>query len=650
MLCPALSGGVTDLKTHSTMLQQIRDRITGKFALVILVVLALSFVFFGVSGSFIGLGYAAKVNGQEIPIASFENAYRNRLLQLAEQGSEIPTELRPLLRDGVLDGQIRDLLVEQYIDDARYEVADRLVTDVIQRNPTWQVDGEFSRDEYYQWLDQQAVTPSQFEMNQRLGMEINQLQRGVAATAFVTPSEYRRYLNLYGEQRQVSVAEVDVAALTESIEVSEADIQAYYDERPEGFMSPESVDLRYLELSRSALAGEVDVTEQELKDYYDDSSSLYLQEEQRQARHILIPFGDDEAAAEQEAAGLTARAGAGEPFEDLARQYSKDTGTAERGGDLGLLLRAQLPAELGDAVFAMDVGDVDGPVRTSFGFHVVKLDEARAGGVLPLDEVRNEVLSALQIEKADAAYSRMERSLSAALFDAEDIQSLSETVGLELRSADGFQRTGGEPFAANQAIIDTVFADRVLNDREISDIVELDADRSVVVAVESYQEAARRPLAEVSDQILSAVKSERAFAIANERVATLEAALAGGQDFEEAAALVEGTETRTIAVTRQSTDGDSRVRASVFQEKKPVAGQPRVGTVLMENGNYAVYSVTAYSPGRPESIPLAERDEMKIQLGADSGSKDYLALIMNLENEAEIIKSEDVLAADSLFE
>lgn len=632
------------------MLQQIRDRITGKFALAILALIALPFVFFGINYNFIGLGYAAKVNGEEIPVVSFENAYRNRLLALAEQGSEIPAELRPLLRDGVLDAQIRDLLVEQYIDAAQYKVADRVVTDLIQRDPTWQVDGEFSRDAYYLWLEQQAVTPAQFESNQRLSMEINQLQRGVGATAFVTPSEYRRYLNLYGEQRQVAIAEIDVAALTASMEVTDADIQAYYDERPDGFMSPETVDLQYVELSRSALADGIEITEQELQDYYDDSSSLYLQEEQRRARHILLPFGDDEAATEQEAVGLAARAAAGEPFEDLARQYSKDTGTAERGGDLGLLLKAQLPAELGDAVYAMNIGDVQGPVRTSFGFHIVKLDEVRAGGVLPLDEVRNEVLAALRLEKADGAYLRMERDLSTALFDADSIQALAAAVGLELKSAEAFQRSGGAPFAANQAVIDAVFSERVLSERELSDIVELDADRAVVLAVESYREAARRPLAEVSDQIRNAVKSERAFEIANERVSTLEAALLSGSDFETAAAQVDGAQTRTVAITRQSADGDGRIRAAVFQEKKPAPGRPRVGTVLMENGNYAVYSVTAYSPGRPESIPLAERDEMKVQLAADSGSKDYVALILNLEKEAEIIKSEDVLAADSMFE
>ena len=396
------------------MLQQIRDRITGKFALAILALIALPFVFFGINYNFIGLGYAAKVNGEEVSVVAFESAYRNQLLSLAEQGTEIPTELRSLVRDGVLDSLIRERLVEQYIGTAKYEVADNLVTEFIQRQGTWQVDGQFSREAYYLWLEQQALTPAVFEASQRQGLKQNQLQRGVAATAFVTPSEYRRYLNLYGEQRQVSIAEFDIAALTASVEVSEDDVKAYYDERPEGFQSPESVDLAYVELDRGALAGNIELTEDELQEYYEGESERFRQEEQRQARHILIPFGDDEAAAEQQAAALAARANAGEPFEDLARQYSKDSGSAPNGGDLGMLLREQYPPALGDALYSMEKGDIEGPIRTTFGFHIVRLDELRAGGPLPLAEIRGELERELRLEEQaeSACYARQfERDL-----------------------------------------------------------------------------------------------------------------------------------------------------------------------------------------------------------------------------------------------
>lgn len=640
----------SDPKDSTTMLQKIRDRITGKFALAILALIALPFVFFGINYNFIGLGYAAKVNGEEISIFQFETAYRNQLLALAEQGQEIPTELRALLREGVLDSLVRETLVDQFLDEAGYEVSDQMISDLIQRDATWQVDGEFSREAYYLWLEQRARSAAEFEASRRRGMMQNQLQRGIAATAFVTPSEYRRYLNLNGEQRQVSIAEIDVSALADTIEVSDEESQAYYDERPDAYRSSESVDLTYVELRRDALAAVIQISEDELQQYYQDSSSRYVQDERRQARHILIAFEDDEDAAEQQAAALAARAGAGEPFEDLARQYSKDSGSAQKGGDLGLLLRTQLPVELGDVIFAMERGDVEGPVRSTFGFHVIRLDEVRDGGPLPLEEIRGELESALLSDKVEADYLALSRELSNALFDAADMQSLGDAVGLDVMTVSGFTRSGGEPFGANQAAIDGVFDNRVLVDRNISDIIELDADRAIVVKVEAYHEAVRRPLEDVIDQVVSSVKSERALAIANERVSALQTALRAGTAFSEAAAEVEGMSTRTVAISRQDSESDSRIRASVFQEKKPLSGQPRVGTVITEDGNYAVYSVTAHAPGRPESIPLAERDQMKLQLGFQSGSQDIASMIVELERRADIVKSEDVLSAESMFE
>ena len=633
-----------------TMLQKIRDRITGKIALAFLALIALPFVFFGIDYNFIGLGYAAKVNGEEVSINMFENAYRNQLLALAEQGQEVPEELRTLVREGVLDTLIREELVLQYLRESGYRIPDTLVSEAIQSEPTWQEDGAFSPEAYYTWLEQRAITAAEFEENQRRFLEQNQLRRGIALTAFVTPAEYRRYLNLYGEQRQVAIAEIDVTALSEAVEVTDEDVQAYYDSRPDAFLSPESVDFQYVELSRSGLAETLEITEDELQRYYEQAGERFVRDEQRQARHILIPFGDDEAAAEAEAAALTARASAGEPFEDLARQYSKDGGTAPQGGDLGLLLKSQLPVELGDAIFVMEQGDVEGPVRSTFGFHVIRLDDIQSGGPMPLSEIRNELIAELRADKVEAVFQEKERDLSNALFDAANVESLAATVGLPLSSVSGFERSGGGPFGGNQAAIDAVFDERVLVDREVSDLVEIDADRTVVIGVSDYREAARRPLDEVAEDIARSIRSERAFALASERVSELRAALADGSNFDDAASGVEGFATRTVSVTRQSQDVDSRLRAAVFQEKKPAAGTPRVGTVVTAGGNYAVYSVTAYAPGRPESIPLAERDAMKEQLAVQSGSQDFASFVRELELRADIAKSEDALAADSFYE
>ena len=462
------------------MLQNIRDNFTGKFAIGLIALIAVSFVFWGVSSPFIGGGYAAKVDGVEIPLAQLEQDYRRQLAQYVEQFGELPESFRRPLRERVLDNLVRNTVVDIHVVGEGFRISDETVTTSIQRTADFQVDGAFSKERYFELLADNGLVPAQYEARQRRAMQQSQLQRSIAATAFVTPGEYRRYLNLMGEQRRVTLATFDSAAISEAIDISEEEIVAFYDARPGEFTLPETADIEYIEIRRDVLNQQVEISEEALANYYEVSKNRYLQDEQRRARHILIPFGDDEDAAQEQAEALTARIRAGEPFEDLARQYSQDGGTSAQGGDLGLILQSQMPGELGDAIFSMFEGDIEGPVKTDFGFHVVRLDEILERGPAPLAEVRSELEIELRDSEVETLYRDVERDLSNALFDATELATMAEAVGLEVKAVERFPRIGGEPFGSNQAAIDAIFDDRVLHDGEISEIIELEDRKSVV--------------------------------------------------------------------------------------------------------------------------------------------------------------------------
>ncbi len=626
------------------MLQKIRDRLTGGYAIAFLALLAIPFAFFGISYDFTGGAYAAKVNGVEISSARLQNEYLQQLTQFTEEGTEIPDNLRPLIRRSVLSNLIRETLVNQHVAEAGYRIGDPMVAEYIQGIPEFQVDGRFSRDRYYTWLQERGLSPVEFEESQRNSLRLQQFQRGHAATAFVTPAEYRRYLNLYGEQRRAAVATFEVDAIAEEVEPTDEEIVAYYEEHAAEFQSPESVDVRYVEVDRRELRNRVDIDEQDLREYYEQVSSRYLRDERRRASHILIPFGDDEEAAREQAAELAARARAGEPFGDLARQYSADTGTAEEGGDLGPLTRELMPEALGDVVFGMQEGEVAGPVESDFGYHVVRLDEVESGGPAPLEEVREEVERELRGIEAEAAYEELERALSDALFEGLSIEEIAGNTGLEVRSASGLTRQGGEPFGGNQAVIDTVFDPSLREEDMVSDIVELDANRSAVFSVEEHHEAARLPLEAVRDEIVARLSDERARDIARDRARALQARLAEGADFREAAAEVGAEASPLRTVGRQDSDLDPAVLQAIFRASKPGSGDDRTfGQAETRDGDVAVYSVAAVIPGRPEAIPLEERDAGKLQLAQEAGGADYTALVLELERRADIEIAEDAL-------
>ena len=632
------------------MLQRIRERLTGPISLGILGIIAITFVFFGVGNyDFLGTGYAAKVDDVEIPLFQLENAYQNQLLQLSEYG-ELPAQYLATIKSSILERLIRDTLVDLHVVDSGYRIDDAMVTALIQRAPQFREGDAFNKELYYTWLDQTAQDAAVFEAQQRQAIRVNQLQRGIGATAFVTPAEYRRYLNLFAEQRQASIATFDIAALADTVVVKEEDIAAYFDAVPNAFMSPETVDFEYIDLRRDVLTQAIEVSEEELLQYYEESSNRFQQDEQRQASHILILFEDDEVAAEEQAVALTARARAGEPFEDLARQYSKDGGTSTRGGDLGTILQTQMPGALGDAIFTMRKGEIQGPVRSDFGFHVVRLDDIIAGGPLPLAQVRGELEGELKTRAADARFLELERTLTDALFDANDLQVMAASSGLEVALATGYTRSGGAPFGGSQAVIDAVFDAGVLLDGQISDVIEIDINRSAVIRVKEYHEEARKTVDDVRDEIRFTLQSERALNMVEDRARRFIEALRNGETFDAAAIDVEAAVTPTVMVGRQNQTIDANVLNEIFRAKKPSPGNARIESVITTVGDYVVFMVTAVIPGRPESIPLADRDARKEQLESAAGAADFSAYVSELEQRANIERSDTALQQQDFFQ
>jgi len=631
------------------MLQQIRENFAGTFAIVLLALIGLSFVFFGLNYSFIGQSYAAKVDGDKIDAMVFENEYQNAIRrnpQLATVGPEVRAQVRSRL----LDQLITEQLIENYLDSQGFRVSDEQIRDAIRETPQFQVDGQFDRETYQAVLAQNGIDPVQFEREQRSGLRFRQLQLALAATAVVTPAEYRRYLNLLGEQRIATVGTITTDDVQDAIEITDDMISAYYETNAQRYEVPESADVAYLRISRDDIAESIAVSEDDLEAYYESNRSRYLQEEQRRARHILITTGDGEDAARARAEDALARIRAGESFADVAAELSEDGGTATNGGDLGLLTRSQLPTELGAAVFSMQVGEVEGPIEGEFGFHVVQLDEVADPAPLPLDQVRGELLTELRQSEIDARFRDLERQVSDALFDGSDLEAIAGITGLEIETAAGLTRAGGEPFGSNQAVIDTVFSDGVLRDGRISDVVELDADRAAIFQVTRHQEASLQPLDDVRDDVVAALEAEQADMIMAARAEQMLEALRSGEAFDEAAATAGLSVAEPQMFERGSRDIDPALLFDVYAAAKPSAEKPVFGSVRRQDGAYAVYRLDAVLPGRPESIPLAERDRGKLMLAQQSGIGDFQAFVAALRDDADVVINEDVLAASDLFQ
>ena len=632
------------------MLTKIREKFTGGIAIAILVTIVVSFVFVGGSGvGFSGQNYAAKVDGVDISIGRFEAVYREQL-QGNSQLATLSPEFRLRLRTNLLEQLIQQLVIDNYLDEAGFRVSDEDVTRLIQRVPEFKVDGKFDIETYRNLLSLSNYEPTQFERVQRQTLRRAQLQRAIRETSIVTPAGYRRFLNLGFEQRIVTTASITAESVANEVVVTDEMITAYYDDNPALYQVPETADIEYVEIRRDEVARSVSITEQQLQEFYEFNSDRYLQDEQRRARHILILFDNDEAGAEIVANEMLTRVRAGESFEELARQYSKDGGTAAQGGDLGTLTRTQMPDELGDEIFSMSTGDIAGPLKSDFGFHIVRLDEILERGPMPLEQIRASLLTELQDQEANGLYRDLERKLSDALFDAADIQGLAAAIDGNVNTVSAYSRTGGEPFADSQVAVDAIFAADVLSGAQLSELTELDANRTVVFSVTQHNPSARQPLDDVREQVSAALTSSQTEDLMAAKTQQMLDALAAGDDFATAAETIAAPVVAATVMTRNAEGRDQYVAVAVFTAVKPIQDEATIGSTRNSAGGYTVFSLDAVIPGRPEAIPLADRDAGKVQLVDRYGLGDFFAFVQALRANAEVIISDDVLAAQDVFQ
>jgi len=640
------------------MLQTIREKLTGWFAIFILGAIALTLVisFGNIDTGFSGGGAtAAIVNGEDIAVREFRQLYQQQRQQWeSSYRTQMPEVLAEEMANSVIQSLVRNRVVAQHVRDQGYRVNDDDVINSITSIEAFQVGGQFSQPAYEQLLQSQGLNRQRFEYEQRQGMQVGQFVEGIGYTAFYTPAEFRRYIELDGESRDLEYLVLNAADWAAEVSVSEDRIQQHYDANPARYQNEEAVSLAYLEIDYSSIADDVAVGDAEAQIYYDEHPDEFRGPDERNARHILVPFGDDENQAAELAGSLRQRLLAGESFSELAAQYSADTGTSGSGGDLGWLGAGDSPAvEFEDALFALAENEVSEPVRTEYGFHLIRLDGTRAGDVLDFDSVRESLLVRLREDAAADVYGALVDELDElALESLDGLAPVAETMGLELGRVENFTRSGGLPLGYNPQLVDAVFSFEVLEDGENSPVIDLGEGRAVVVQVTEYRSAAPKPLDEVRDEIVAQITGDEAVLLA---AAAGEQLIAGLNAGGEPAALLKplGLDwQRAEKLRRGATDIDADLSAAIFRAPKPEMlsgsdlGRGYQG-LLLASGDYAVFRVLAVQPGQPELYAMEDRDLRKGQLASRLGGGQATAVVEALTEDADIRVTPDLIGSQA---
>ncbi|MGQ0429721.1 MAG: SurA N-terminal domain-containing protein [Gammaproteobacteria bacterium] len=590
------------------MLQTIHDKLKGIFAITILAALGVVFVFWGVDVS-VGTFTKARgieVNGREIPVERVLESYQNELsrYEVAFGAAGVPEEMKANLQNNALERAVQSELMRQRTQKLRYEVADERVWESIWQIPAFQVAGKFSRDAYHAALASANLQPDAFFAEQKQFVLTGQLDRAVSSSAFVLPAEFERGVALRVEAREIGWVIVPAAGLLQSVTLDEAAIAAWYQANQDRYMTEERADVAWVELGIDAFASDAVIGEEELREYYEANIERYTTPSRRRARHILVEAG--RADGESRAQAAHARARAGEDFAALARELSDDPGSKEAGGDLGLAEKGDFVAAFADAVWAMQPGEIRGPVKSEFGWHVIKLEQVEGGSTRGFDEVRAELARELRAAQVEKAFGDRQEELDTLAFEAAgDIESLAAKMSLPVRRAAGFTHDGGGEIGALPGVVDAVFAQEVLAGRELRTI-EVAPGRVIALGVTAHEPAKARPLDEVRALVVEAARLEAAQKLAAARAAAIAQELQGGAAWDQATKAWQASSSPLRLMRRDDPALPPDVKLETFRAPVP-QGRPSYGTATLGSGDSAVWRVSAVRPGSAAALAPEER-------------------------------------------
>jgi len=633
------------------MLQSIGDSLKGNkwLAYLVLIPLVLVFAVWGAAGAvsmdFFGpQTYGVKVNSTKVPLNEVTDAWREQQSQWLQRfGGELPDETRKLLQDNLLESLVRNALVAERTRDMGYRVPEERVREYVENEPAFQLDGKYNEQVAVSRLTQIGVSPERYLRDIRAGLQNAELQRAVQVSEFLTPTERNRLFRIEDEQREVRYALLPAARFAAGVTLDDAAIETYYQQNLPAYTTAESVQLQYAELRLDQVAANVVVGDTDLQDLYAQNRDRYVNPEQRRARHILVASSGSttDAQALAKAESLLAEVRAGKSFEDLARQSSDDSGSAAAGGDLGWSDRSAFVGPFADAVFAMNDDELRGPVKTEFGYHVIRLEGIRPGSVKSFEEARTDLEAEFRRDRAaDLFGSRQEAVERRVEAGQGSLDDLVREFGLVAGTAESFGRgSGGAPLGADPLLEDLVFGDAVLNQRRIGGPITLGDDRFVIVRVQQHRKATPKPLAEVRAQVVERLRNERATAAARAAADAAVARLDSGASFEAVAASLALTPEPARFIARGDPAALAQVREVAFDMPRPVAGKPRYRAVSMDQGGAAIVALLQTRIEPPDvSNPqlLATRIN---QATARAGAASVAAYVEELRRDAKVTKN-----------
>jgi len=622
------------------MLLKIREKSQGVFAWVILLLICVPFALWGIQNYVGGASEAAivKVGDKE-----FYQQDINRAYSQFSQNIQAANFDETAVKKQALDKMIKDEVLLQYVENEGLVVTDQAARDFIKGLEYFQTDGKFDNKQYKAMLSTQRMAPSEFVGKIKKALVMEQFQRSVVESGFATEKDIENFFKIQNQKRDVEILAVALETVTEQPAAEE--VEEYYQQNQSSFLTVEQVAIEYLELALDDLAKNVEPSAEQLATYYEEQKDLYTTKERRKISHILFSFTKDSGNdSDQLERALKAKAElVDKDFAVLAAEVSDDKLSASKGGDLGLFNIGVMEKDFEDAAMSLQLNQVSEPIKSAFGYHLIKVTELVAGEVKSFDKVKAELTTAFQRAEAETTFYESGETLTELSYENPDsLQAVSEALGIKTVKTKLFSRgskvpdTYSQGVTSQKAVIDVAFSEDVLKG-ENSSVIELGDDKLIVLRMIEHKPAEVRPLESIKPVIVAKLLSDKARKVAADKAAEIKAAVDGGQALVDVAKKYDLKVEKLLALSRSNGDVPWQVNQAIFKAAKPVDGKPVVVLVNDVAGAQTVISLLSVTEGEMTASDKAKKELAESNLAKAFGQADFGAALNSLQDNAEIV-------------
>jgi peptidyl-prolyl cis-trans isomerase D len=606
------------------MLDKFRSYAQTKAAQVILALVLIPFALFGIDSYLNQAGNnlsIAKVDGYKIALPEYNRAIENVRNRMMSEGKKVDPAMFDSFefKESVVDGLITKQLINNDIKKSQFKITDQQLSQYIIGMPDFQKDGKFSQELYDKVLQNNQLNPKKFEESIRNDLLIQQVRDGLQKLTFIPPNNLTETLKATSQQREVTVAEFKTKEYMTKANISEKDMQAFYDQNKSKFLAPEQVKAEFVVFSLTSILPSITVSEDEVKAFYKTNADKYQNQQQREASHILIAASKNAAPAEKAKAKAKAEDVLGQikknpkQFEELATKYSQDPESAKKGGDLGAFGRGMMVKPFDDAVFSMKVNEISGIVESDFGYHIIKLTKVigEGGG---FDAIKPQIKAELIYQKAQDKYAALAEDFSNKVYEqSSSLDMVSKKFNLPIQKTDWISRNESDKFFKNEALMNALYSKESIKDRRNTEAIEVTPNNLISARVVDYKAQSTKPFAEVKKSIEDYLKFEAAKKlVATEGEAALKSVADASRKIDWQA---------TVLVDRKNTKGLSQAVTN-HAYKMPTDKLPSYSGFVDGNNGYVIVKVSKVA------FPNDDNEENKKEFASsytEALSSEYLS-------------------------